>query len=141
MQNYGWDVVYACSGEYINRQLADNANKLIQSFSYEDAAIRLSGQFGAWCIVPGGSGPLLQFETPITSGEVCFKQSNETVSLSGVIPLVQLQLSLPPAGTQQIERTLVFNCTTVGTDAGDATPGAVTVINPDTSGVLANALA
>lgn len=137
MENYGWDVVYACSGEYINRQLADNANKLIQSFSYEDSAIKVSGQFGAWRIVPGGSGPLLQFETPITSGQVYFKQSNETVSIDGAVPLVQMQLQLPKGGDQQVLRTLMFSCTTVGKKAGDTTPGVVTVIDPDTTRVLA----
>lgn len=140
MENYSWDVVYACSGEYINRQLANNADKLIQSFTYEDSAIKVSGQFGAWQIVPGGSGPLLQFETPITSGEVYFKQFNETISLNGVIPLVQMQLQLPKGGSQQVVRTLVFNCTTVGKKKGDTTPGAVAVINPDTSGTLAKYL-
>lgn len=138
MENYGWDVVYACSGEYINRQLAKNADKLIQSFTYEDTAIKLSGQFGTWQIVPGGSGPLLQFTTPITTGQVYFKQLNETVSLNGVIPLVQMQLQLPKGNNQQVVRALVFNCTTVGKKPGDTTPGAVTVINPDTSGILAN---
>ncbi|WP_082710302.1 TULIP family P47-like protein [Burkholderia sp. TSV86] len=140
MDNYGWDVVYACSGEYINRQLANNADKLIQSFIYEDSAVKISGQFGAWRIVPGGSGPLLQFETPITSGEVYFKKFNETISLNGVIPLVQMQLKLIKGSNQQVARTLVFNCTTVGKKRGDTTPGAVTVINPDTSGALAKYL-
>jgi Clostridium P-47 protein len=136
MQNYDWDVVYACSGQYINRQLAQNASQLIQAFSYEDAAIKLSGQFGPWRIVPGGSGPLVQLETPITSGEVYFKQFQESVSLNGVVPLVQMQLQLPKGPNQQVLRTLVFNCTTLGKRAGDTTPGAVTVINPDTSGIL-----
>ena len=136
MDTFGWDVVYACSGDYINRQLARNAGKLIQSFTYEDAAIQLSGRFGAWKIVPGGSGPLLQFETPITTGQVHFKQFNETVSLNGVVPLVQLQLQLPKGDNQQVVRTLVFNCVTVGKRTGDTTPGAVTVVNPDVTGVL-----
>jgi hypothetical protein len=137
MNNYGWDVVYACSGEYLNRQLAENAGSLIQSFSYEDAAIKLSGNFGTWKIVPGGSGALLQFLTPLTTGQVYFKELDETVSLDGVVPLVQMQLQLPKGTDQQVVRSLVFNCTAVGKRTGDTTPGAVTVINPDTSGILA----
>lgn len=137
MNNYGWDIVYACSGDYINRQLAANAGKLIQSFTYEDAAIKLSGLFGPWKIVPGGSGPLLQFETPITTGQVYFKQFEETVSLNGVVPLVQMQLQLAKGSNQQIVKSLTFNCTSVGKKSGDTTPGAVTVINPDTTGTLA----
>lgn len=137
MQNYSWDVVYACSGNYINRQLAQNAGSLIQSFNYEDAAVKISGQFGAWQIVPGGSGPLLQFVTPITKGTVQFKTiDNVTIPLDGAVPLVQMQLCLPKGRTQSVLRSLVFNCTTSGKKNGDTTPGAVTVINPDTSGVL-----
>lgn len=137
MDNYGWDVVYACSGDYINQQLAVNSDKLIQSFVYEDSAVKVSGQFGTWKIVPGGAGPLLQFETPITTGEAYFKQFNETIPLNGVVPLVQMQLQLPKGPNQQVTRTLVFNCTTLGKKTGDTTPGAVTVINPDVSGTLA----
>ena len=138
MQNYGWDVVHACSGNYINRQLAQNADKLIKSFVYEDSAVKVTGQFGAWQIVPGGSGPLIQFLTPLTQGAVLFKTlGNVTIPLDGIIPLVQMQLSLPKGQDQTILRSLVFNCTTVGKKNGDTTPGAVTVINPDTSGILA----
>jgi hypothetical protein len=137
MDNYSWDIVYACSGNYINKQLNNNANKLIQSFEYEDAAVKIIGHFGAWKIVPGGGGSLLQFETPLTTGEVTFKQFNETIPLDGVIPLVEMQLQLVKGGTQQIVRSLVFNCTTVGKHKGDTASGAVTIINPDTSGTLA----
>jgi hypothetical protein len=138
MQNYGWDVVYACSGNYINRQLEQNADKLIKSFVYEDSAIKVTGQFGAWQIVPGGSGPLLQFVTPITQGAVLFKTlGNVTIPLDGTIPLVQMQLSFPKGEDQTILRSLVFNCATVGKKKDDTTPGAVTVINPDTTGILA----
>lgn len=137
MNSYGWDLVYACSGAFINRQLALNADKLIRSFTYEDAAIQLSGAFGPWKIVPGGSGALLQFETPITTGSVYFKGFNETVSLDGAIPLVQMQLKLPKGDDQTILRSLVFNCAVVGKRTNDTTPGAVTVINPDISGKLA----
>jgi len=137
MNNYNWDVVYACSGAYINEQLANNSDQLIQSFEYEDTVIKVSGQFGPWKIVPGGSGSLLQFETPITSGEVLFKQQNETVPLDGTVPLVEMQLQLSKGKDQSVVRSLVFNCTTVGKNAGDTTPGAVTVINPDTTGKLA----
>lgn len=140
MNNYSWDVVYACSGDYINQQLANNAGKLIQSFEYEDSAIKITGNFGTWKIVPGGSGSLLQFETPITTGEVIFKQFNETISLNGVVPLVQMQLQLAKGKNQQVVRSLIFNCTTVGKNKGDTTSGAVTVINPDTTGQLAKYL-
>jgi hypothetical protein len=137
MQNYAWDVVYACSGNYINRQLTENADKLIQSFLYEDSAIRVTGTFGAWQIVPGGSGPLLQFITPITHGSALIKSTNQTFSLDNTIPLVQMQLTFQKGNDQAVIQSLIFNCATLGNGKGDTSPGAVTVIDPDTSGNLA----
>ncbi len=137
MQNYNWDVVYACSGAYINQQLTAQAGQLVQSFSYEDSAITVQGEFGPWQIVPGGGGPLLQFETPLTTGSVVIKSTGTTVSLAGTTPLLQLQLQLQKGGDQQVLSHLVFNCTTAGQGPGDTTPGAVTVVDVDTSGNLA----
>jgi len=137
MDSNGWDVVYACSGNYINKQLASSQDEYIQSFAYEDSAIKMSGSFGIWQIVPGGSGPILQFNTPITQGSVTIKSTNETIPLDGAIPLVQMQLSVikaPPG--EDITHNLVFNCTILGKGNGDTTSGAVTVIDPDTSGNL-----
>ena len=56
MEAYGWDVVYACSGTYINTQLARHRDQYIQAFEYEDNLVKLSGQFNAWKLVPGGVG-------------------------------------------------------------------------------------
>lgn len=137
MDNYGWDVVYASSGEYINQRLAAEASKLITSFAYEDAAVKLAGKFGPWKIVPGGSGPLLQFVTPIIEGTAQFKTfDNVTIPLNGVEPLVQMQLTLPKGKDQSVVRSLVFHCATLGKHKGDTTPGAVTVVSPDISGTL-----
>jgi hypothetical protein len=134
---YGWDVVYACSGDYLNRQLEDDADKLIQSFSYEDSDIKVSGTFGPWKIVPGGGGRLLQFETPIVKGQATFKLEDEvTIELDGAVPLVQMQLQLAKGKDQSVVQQLVFHCTTAGTKPGDTHPGAVTVVSPDTSGKL-----
>lgn len=137
MDNYGWDVVYAGSGNYINKRLAQEADKLITGFSYEDSVIKLTGNFGPWQIVPGGSGPLLQFVTPIIQGTAQFKTiDNVSIPLDGAVPLVQMQLALPKGRDQSVVRTLVFHCTTLGKQKGDTTPGAVTVISPDISGTL-----
>ncbi|CAO5026294.1 TULIP family P47-like protein [Microcystis wesenbergii] len=137
MQNYKWDVVFACSGEYINQQLAKNTDKYVESFSYEDDAIKMEGVFGAWELSPGGSPNLLQFKTPITQGVVTVKSINKTCSLDGAIPLLQLQLSFID-GASTNEKNLTFNCSVVGQSPNDTTSGAVSVINSDTTGVLAH---
>lgn len=138
METNGWDVVYACSGDYVNAQLAANPGQYIQTFEYEDTAIKVSGSFGNWQLVPGGSGSILQFNTPIKQGSVTIKSTNQTISLNGTVPLVQMQLALEKGPNQNITHNLVFNCTTLGSGKGDTTPGAVSVIDPDTSGILQN---
>ncbi len=136
MDNYNWDVVYACSGTYINAQLAANRDDYIQSFDYKDSSIKISGTFGAWEIVPGGSEGLLQFNCPIDTGLVVLKENNKTVTLDGTVPLVQMQLKVIKASDKSASHNLVFNYKTVGKQKGDTTPGAVTVIDPDITGKL-----
>ncbi|MBI6217916.1 TULIP family P47-like protein [Proteus sp. DFP240708] len=136
MNNYRWDVIYACSGNYINKQLSNNKNQLIQSFEYEDSEIKITGIFDSWKIVSGGSGNLLQFETPIKTGVLFIKQFNETITLNNVIPLIEMQLKLIKGSDQTVLYKLVFNCLIEGKNKGDMTFGAVTVINPDVSGNL-----
>ncbi len=53
----------------------------------------------------------------------------------GAVPVLQLQLAFidGPGGTS---KALQLNCTILGKMIGDTTPGAVTVINPDSTGVL-----
>lgn len=135
MDDYGWDVVYACSGAFLNAELAASQSEYIQGFSYEDDAVAVSGRFGIWSIVPGGAGSLIRFETPIVAGSVVIKQTGQSIPLDGAVPLLQMQLALASPGAGQ-PPALKFNCTTVGRGAGDTTPGAVSVLDPDTSGRL-----
>ncbi|GJL53750.1 MAG: hypothetical protein NPIRA02_08820 [Nitrospirales bacterium] len=136
MHNYGWDVVFACSGNYINRQLAKNTGSQIESFSYEDESIEVSGDFGAWQLTPGGSSQLLHLKTPIIKGHCIIKSNKKTYSLDGAVPLLQLQLSFMD-GAVAGSKDLRFNCSVVGQKPNDTTPGAVTVLDPDTTGALA----
>lgn len=136
MDTFGWDVVYACSGHYLNDQLSVTDDGGIRDFNYADTAISVSGRFGPWRLVPGGSGPIVQFEMPIVAGSVTIKTTQQQFSLNGCVPLVQLQLKLAKGKTQEASHHLVFHCTTLGKGKGDATPGAVSVLDPDTSGNL-----
>lgn len=79
MDNNGLAVIYVCLGEYINQQLDVNTNELIHHFTHEDLVVKISGCFLTWRVVSAGSGPLLQFETPITTGEVNLKQLDENI--------------------------------------------------------------
>lgn len=134
MQNYKWDAVFACSGDWINGELQKAAKDFPATFSYEDAAILVAGDFAAWRLAAGGSDQLIQFETPISKGSVTDKASGKSYPLDGAVPLVQFQLDFVQPESASGERQLKFNCKVVGKKAGDTTPGAVTVLNPDVSG-------
>lgn len=134
MELYGWDTVFACSNSKVNDTLKKNMQELIVSFDYEAEGIKMSGIFDVWQIVQGGSDSLLHFQTPIKSGSIT--AMGQTFDLAGVLPVMELQLDFIENTTTQGESDLKFDCSVVGTKPGDTTPGAVTVINPDTSGKL-----
>jgi len=131
MQNYRWDAVFACSGTWINARLKESEKKFPASFAYEDDAVKISGDFGSWTMVPGGTGRFIHFDTPVTNGTLLDKASGKSYSLDGAIPIVQFQLDfVTPAGKSD-QKHLKFDCRVVGKNPGDKTPGAVTVLNPD----------
>ncbi len=131
MQNYRWDAVFACSGAWINARLKESEKKFPASFAYEDDAVKISGDFGSWTMVPGGTGRFIHFDTPVTKGTLLDKASGQSYPLDGAIPIVQFQLDfVTPAGKSD-QKHLKFDCRVVGKNAGDKTPGAVTVLNPD----------
>ena len=136
MTTNGWDVVYACSGNYVNQQLASDRSCTIESFSYKDKAMKMSGTFGPWELVPGGAGSILQFNCPIEKGSLSISGHSGKFSLDGVVPLVQMQLKFIPGSSPTVSHQLVFNCKVVGSGKGDTTAGAVSVINADTTGKL-----
>jgi P-47 protein len=134
MRSDGWHSVFACSSAYMNRRLATETANYAFSFRYEDAGVILEGVFDAWSIAPDGSGEILQFHTPIKSGTATIKSTEKKYKLDGAVPLVQMQLAFIDGVHPGQQKSLVFNCSTVGKKAGDRTTGAVTVLNPDTSG-------
>ena len=134
MELFGWDTVFACSNSRVNEQLKANMSQLIVSFDYEESGIKITGEFDAWSIVQGGSDTLLHFETPIKSGSIT--AMGQTYDLAGVTPVLELQLDFIENTSVKGEDNLKFNCKVVGTHPGDTTPGAVTVVNTDTSNKL-----
>jgi len=134
MRSDRWDAVFACSAAYMNSRLAEESANYAFSFRYEDAGVILEGVFDAWSIAPNGSGEILQFYTPIKSGSATLKGTNKTHKLDGAIPLVQMQLGFIDGANPGQQKSLVFNCRTVGSKMGDRTTGAVTVLEADTSG-------
>ena len=133
----GWDVVYACTGAYMNSELQKNPSQCIQGFQYTDANLAISGTFGTWQIVPGGSGSFVRMAIPIVSGTATLVGSAAICELDDVIAVVQMQLSLGSPASGSSDRVLKFNCQKSGSAVTDLSDGAVYVVTPDSTGVLA----
>jgi len=132
METYGWDVVYATTIEQVNHSLAAHADQLLPSFSHTEAEYSLSGEFGTWQIVPGGSGKLLHLEITVNSGTLTLGTAN--TDLAGISAVFEIALQLIPSGTS--ERLLRFNFRGVGQKTGgDPDQGLVTptgsITDPD----------
>ncbi|HEU4430017.1 MAG TPA: TULIP family P47-like protein [Myxococcota bacterium] len=98
MNLLGWDLVSVCSFERLNRALAAGAGRLLTTFSFAHGRVHASGRFGAWRVVPGGSGAFLDVELPIAQAIVTgLSGSSEPRAITGVAVVVQIALKLLPA--------------------------------------------
>jgi hypothetical protein len=71
MDMYNWDIVCATSCEAVNYELEQSRNLMISDFSYtHDSGDYITGVFGNWQIVPGGSSQRINFITPIKKGKL-----------------------------------------------------------------------
>jgi hypothetical protein len=136
METYGWDIVFACSIGRMNTLMAANMSQLITSFDYSDDNIEMSGEFGVWKIVEGGSNKSVHFELPIKSGNLTIKMFHKTIKLDGVIPVMALQLAFIDNTRVANQKDLKFDCQIVGKSASDNTPGAVFTVTSDATGKL-----
>lgn len=133
MDTKGWDTAFLCAMSKINDNLAAHGSELITEFDYSEDGIEITGSFGPWRLVTGGSSKVLRFQLPITAGKI--DAPGLRYPLDGIVPEVDLQLSFLDSDGDV--RPLVFDCRVPGRAAGDTTPGAVTMINPDTTGTIA----
>lgn len=106
IENYGWDLVYACSTDYINQQLAANPSACIQNFNVSMPSLisghsyTASGSFGPWQMVNGGYGEMLQFKVPVIQGTLgAHGAASPSISIDGIVLLVEAQLTVSAGPT------------------------------------------
>ncbi|WP_251862438.1 TULIP family P47-like protein [Clostridium sp. Marseille-Q2269] len=138
MDTKGWDVIFACSVDVANKQLSKHMQQANLVFTYEDDNISITGTFGIWEIITGGSAKLLHFQTPITQGTIHIKKTNADLDISGICPIMELQLDFIQNSSLPNMRNLQFNFKETGLAPGDTKSGAVTVVNPDTTGKISS---
>lgn len=125
-----WDTICTVQTSYVNQQLANNLDQILQEFSYggDDpfaGPYTIRGTFGPWQVVPGGSNSLLHMQVPIKSGTLS-PRSGSSTDISGMSVVVEISLALLPAPGSSSQHELRFDFREVGTQPGDTTPGLVT---------------
>jgi hypothetical protein len=108
----GFDTVFATTLESVNRDLARNADRLAATFSYDAPAdgFHMTGTFGSWCIVPGGSGTIVHLVIPIASGSLTAKGRLGSVEtdLAGLSVTLETDLTLVPSAAAVDQKELRF---------------------------------
>lgn len=126
MNLFGWDAVYATTIKQANNYLINNTKNLLSSFSCTDKEYSAKGDFGAWQIVPGGSGQLLHLEITIKSGSITV--GGNSADLSGCSAIFEIALKLIPSGNGA--KHLCFNFKAVGKKTGgDPDEGLIVSLN------------
>src|SRR5262249_41542792 len=144
---FGWDTVFVGSIASVNQALARAGNAVIQTFTFAEDGISASGTFGAWSIVPGGSGQLLHLCFPIASGQFTPAPSARAIDLAGIKVVLQVPLRWLDAHAKDT-RELMFDLREVARkDSQD--PAKISVVSvssinqltPNQRGTIGHAIA
>ena len=114
MDTKGWDVIYLASVTKCNEAFTKNMAGVITSFDYKSDAIEISGEFGDWQIVNGGSDKFVHFQIPIRSGTL--NVNGQITDLAGVTPIISIRLAFVSDPQDTEKRNLTFDAS--GDDKG-----------------------
>jgi hypothetical protein len=128
MNMNGWDTVFVASVDAINASLSRSTVKLLQKFSFSEQGDSVSGVFGTWSVVAGGSGKLLMLQIQITSGTMLMAAGATPIDLSGMAALLLVNLQILPSPATPASQSLVFNFKQVGPVASSSS--GVGVVTP-----------
>jgi len=144
MQMYGWGLVVACSVESVNDQLSKNMDQMPASFSGQETVNnytnKISGTFGEWSLVSGGSNQDLHFWAPVTSGQLILGAGTTdeiTLDLSGVCPVISLRLTFIDGPGDPSVKNLVFDTSGGSNGSVDPSDLPIRLITPDAGPALA----
>lgn len=129
----GWDTCSIVAIELVNQSLAKAGEKTIRTFAYREDGLEISGTFGPWSLVSGGTLRLVTVEMPISEGRIAI-DGESPVDISGVRLRAQMKLGFID-GDSPDKRNLAFD-TSYGDGRSDHDPIKVTDIE-DASGDLA----
>ena len=128
MDLFGWDTVFVGGIDKVNQALAGAGDVLIQTFTFTEDGVSASGTFGAWSIVPGGSGELLHLCFPIASGQFTLAPGVPATDLAGSKVVLQVPLRWLEGQDAKDTRELAFDLREVARE-GSRDPAKVSVVS------------
>lgn len=97
MNVYNWDIVYAASCYSVNEKLKSVVGDFYNKFKWSDKrGSTITGQFGNWEIIPGGSAQRLSVSVPIITGNLkaTIVDKHVDVNMDGLQLKLQIDLAL-----------------------------------------------
>lgn len=148
MDLLGWDAAFVASLDAFNRALATAKDAVVKSFSFSEDGVSASGTFGAWSIVPGGSGQLLDVCLPVVAGQLIPAPGKPAINLASRRIVLRLPLRWLERQDAQQTRELAFDLRKVSQQA-NPDPSAVSLVSvsptdgltPMQATILGNAIA
>jgi hypothetical protein len=123
VKTLGWDTVFVADIREINQALAQNAGQYVETFRFEEHGFHIEGAFGAWEIVPGGAGDLLDLQITIATGTLSMEGLAQPIDLAGVKVVLTVSLRFLPAPGAPQTKVLTFHFDSVA-DHNVTAPGA-----------------
>jgi hypothetical protein len=123
VKTLGWDTVFVADIREINQALAKDAGRSVETFRFDEHGFHIEGTFGAWEIVPGGSGDLLDLQITIAAGSLSMEGLAQPVDLAGVKVVLTVSLRFLPAPDASQTKVLTFHFDSVA-DHNTTAPGA-----------------
>lgn len=135
MDIYNWDMVCAVSCTDMNKKLKTASREAFGTFSWSDGeGNEISGEFDGWEIVAGGDSQRIAILMPLLSGELTIPDlGKNNVSVNGLCPKLQAELSFVNAGNGDNTTHLKFNLAQVNKKDESVTAGhgSVVVLDAD----------
>ncbi len=135
----GWHTVATINESAANAQLAANLADVLQDFSYAGTdpisgmPYKITGTFGPWKVVPGGSGVYVHMALPLVTGTLA--GAGAAHDLAGASVVVNVLLTLLPAkagdNTSELRFAFAEPATSTATAAADLVTGVSCTVPSD----------
>jgi hypothetical protein len=95
VSTHGWDTAFTIPVGDVNKAIVHRKSSP-PHFSYKEAKVELSGDFGDWQIVQGGDGKNIRMSLPISNVRLTYASTGKTVSFKSGTVVAEIELEFLP---------------------------------------------